>query len=307
MERTHSEFLIPPGFEVSREFQFVSGEPMLVLPGVKFEERFAGSMRETEEALDKYGLAIVVSPSGVGKSELFVGKGYGDNFVHGGLPDLFARRGWSWMPKTLQGLSFKRLPSDTPEDLERIREELTGQEEIVFEEGENGEKKRKWVLPGNLDVWVFDESVKIGEGIGFVKMLRDEWQKGRKMVFVGGGVSGSEEQSQRIIEALLAGGFGEEIKSAVVKLQPHLCTTEQAKELLTRAFVPEDMAGEVVERIMSKGLPLMPRVVWMAGLPYSRNRPPEREAFLKWVDEKMGRDGRTFWSSYLMQVARIGV
>lgn len=232
-------------------YRFKNGEEFITRPDLSLKNLLKPLTDRVLDILKKDNLVIIGGPSGIGKSELFLGKGE-PKINASGIVEILIRQGTSYMLLDLQSASdtalIRRLISDTTEPISDAglkRNNELDQSEIVL----------------------IDESViffRDPEKVPAVKKILDA---GKKIVLVGGGRLSSVEQVSHISTALSKVGITISAEQRL-KFSPNLFTDDQAIELLTtKGPYTIDDAKKVLIKFAELGIPNMFRTIWFAPFP----------------------------------------
>ncbi|OGM63458.1 hypothetical protein A2961_03265 [Candidatus Woesebacteria bacterium RIFCSPLOWO2_01_FULL_39_21] len=232
---------------VDTKFRFKNGEPLETKSG-PLSNLFAEITQRALEVLEVKSVVLVAGPSGIGKTELFLGNlGIGASPIEaGGIATALSRKGVTWWYENLQTrdeyLQCAAFGRPVDSEGEEIIRNIRRAQILLLDEG------------GLLAV-----SEELSAAV--VKFVGD----GKKFVIVGGSTASSSEQLDAMSQSLV--GVGLEIgEDQRIKLVPNLLTPSQAEELLMArgGRMNQEAARAIVQRYGELEVPLMFRTVWHA-------------------------------------------
>lgn len=186
------------------------------------------------EVLDKDKLVIVGGESGLGKTEIFLGRK--SMIKAGGLVDILSQESRTFQVVDAQSGKY-------------ARREL----EEILKDDQN--KKPEVVLVDESGVMTYSEEIKFD----IIRKLLDD---GRKVVLVGGGRARASEQNAFIKEGL--NRFGVDVNSRQMFEFPSFTLNSLQSEQVLRTLYPDmtkETAGEIIDFLDKQGVPKIFRVL----------------------------------------------
>lgn len=240
-----------PGEIVDTRYRFKNGERFVTRPDLPLSSLFKPLTDRILDVLKDNNIVVIGGPSGIGKSELFLGISKPKINVSG-ITEILEEKGISFLLLNLQSASDTAL-------IERLTTKT-----VVSGSSAKAEKDK--ILDQSSFVLI-DESVIFYRDPEKIPAVKELLNRGKKIVLVGGGSSSSEEQVSYISTALSNDGV---ILSPdqKLKMSPNLLTRNQALDLLiTKGPYSSEDAEKVVRKFEELEIPTMFRTLWMAPFP----------------------------------------
>lgn len=250
-------------------FKVKNGEALETKPDVSLGNLFKETTEKTLSALEHHNIVIAAAPSGIGKTELFLGT-MRPEVSAGGIGKALEQRGTKFMVVDMARTYMNPI---------RVRYSIEGS-------SSNAASDQLKKLEDS-EIVLLDEARRLETNQETVRSIARLIEDGKKVVMVGGGGHPTAEQLDTMAGFMASSGVAIE-ESQKIAIKPTMLTPGQAVELLAareKDKFKEERALALIEEYKRLDIPLMFRTVWMSPLPLS-NREESVAEYLKNIHRK---------------------